>query len=91
METTLPSTDSKWINDFIFVVKFRMTKRIKNLRARQIEEDRINKRHSVRVVDQKGRFLLCECIHCGDRELAIDKIEAKGIYSRIECIAKGGE
>lgn len=42
--------------------------------------------HKVKQVGTKGRFMLLECQNCGDRELAIDQIEAKGIYSRMPCV-----
>lgn len=83
----------KWIQDILFIIEFRMKKRIKRLTTKKVEPTlgEVMDQHRVKIIDHKGRFMLLECIKCGDRELAIDKYEAIGIYSRTDCIGKGGE
>lgn len=74
----------KRAEDFAFVISFR----VKKIMPRRKKDPVYTfERHRVKVIATKGRFLLCECQNCGDRELAADKIEAMGIYSRKPCEA----
>lgn len=74
-----------YLGDLLFVVTFRMKKALKKFvpPTHDVEE---YERHKVKQIGQKGRFMLLECQNCHDRELAVDKIEAKGIYSRKACV-----
>lgn len=74
-----------YLSDFLFIVRFRIGKMITGYIPMKTEGI-IYGKHIVRVIEHKGRFLLLECKNCGDRELATDKIEAMGIYSKKECI-----
>lgn len=71
------------LNDLLFVFLFRVNKLMPK---RQKENVYTFERHRVKVIGKKGRFLLLECSNCHDRELALDKVEAMGIYSRMECV-----
>lgn len=83
----------QWLKDFIFIIKFRIMKKVQRIvnKKRTPNQVEVIDTHKVKVIDHKGRFLLLECVNCNNRELAVDKLEAKGIYSRIECVTKGGD
>lgn len=75
-----------YLNDALFIIRFRLKKMFMHYSPMKKTEPSIAYgRHRVRIIARKGRFLLTECRNCGDRELAADKIEAMGIYNRVEC------
>jgi len=75
-----------YLNDLVFITSFRLKKLLsKYSPMKKVEPSIAYGRHKVRLIDRKGRFMLLECRNCRDRELALDKIEAMGIYNRIEC------
>lgn len=73
----------KKAGDVAFVILFRVNK---IMPRRKKDPVYTFERHRVKVIGKKGRFLLLECSNCHDRELALDKVEAMGIYSRMECV-----
>lgn len=74
------------LNDFLFIASFRVGKFLYQYRPmKKVEPSIAYGRHRVKAITQKGRFMLLECRNCGDRELALDKVEAMGIYNRLEC------
>lgn len=82
-----------WINNFSFIIWFRISTNLRFMKRKYIRKQKVDlmSSHRVKVIDHKGRFLLCECQNCKERILAVDQIEAKGIYSRMECVVGGGE
>lgn len=92
METTYSLDDHSWLDNFLFLLKFRIKQKLRNLFIRgNVAGLNSSERHNVRVIRRVGKRVLCECQNCREQAIVLDKIEAKGYFSRIECLIKGGD
>lgn len=75
------------MNDYYYIY-YNIVNRIYNMKARLERKNATaaGVTHKMKILGNRGKFLLVVCLNCKERNLAKDRAEAEEIYSKLACL-----